>query len=53
MSEMLDAQGTKLEMNTGDGSAVEAMDPTIGNPTILTRNHTALQMVMSVLCQLF
>ena len=37
MSEMLDAQGTKLEMNTGDGSAVEAMDPTIGNPTILTK----------------
>ena len=37
MSEMLEAQGTKLEMNTGDGSAVETMDPTIGNPTILTK----------------
>ena len=42
MSEMLDAQGTKLEMNTGDGSAVEAMDPTIGNPTILTKESHGL-----------
>ena len=39
---MLDAQGTKLEMNTGDGSAVEAMDPTIGNPTILTKESHGL-----------
>jgi len=37
MSEMLESQGTKLEMNTCDGSAVETMDPTIGNPTILTK----------------
>ena len=42
MSEMLDAQGTKLEMNTGDGSAVEAMAPTIGNPTILTKESHGL-----------
>ena len=42
MSEMLDAQGTKLEMSNGDGSAVEAMDPTIGNPTILTKESHGL-----------
>ena len=42
MSEMLEAQGTKLEMNTGDGSAVETMDPTIGNPTILTKESHGL-----------
>ena len=33
---MLDAQGTKLEMNTGSGDAVTEMTATVGNPTLLT-----------------
>jgi len=36
MSEMLDAQGTKLEMSNGDGDPITEMTATVGNPTLLT-----------------
>jgi len=36
MSEMLDAQGTKLEMNTGTGSAIDITAISLANPTLLT-----------------
>ncbi|MCK9351020.1 MAG: hypothetical protein M0P44_07360 [Clostridiales bacterium] len=36
MSDMTEAQGTKLEMSTGTGSAVTITDITLANPTILT-----------------
>jgi len=42
MSEMLDAQGTKLEMSNGDGDAITAMTATVGNPTILTKESHGL-----------
>ncbi len=36
MSEMLDAQGTKLEMSNGDGTPITEMTATVGYPTLLT-----------------
>jgi hypothetical protein len=36
MSDMTEAQGTKLEMSTGTGGAVTITDITLANPTILT-----------------
>ena len=34
MSEMLDAQGTKLEMSNGDGTPITEMTATVGYPTL-------------------
>lgn len=40
--DMLESQGTKLEMNTGTGSAVTTMTATVGNPTLLTKSSHGL-----------
>jgi len=46
----LDAQTTKLEMSNTAGAAVETMDVTIGNPTILTKNtHGLINGIVGVL----
>ena len=42
MSEMLDAQGTKLEMSNGDGTPITEMTATVGYPTLLTSDSHGL-----------
>jgi len=42
MSEMLDAQGTKLEMSNGDGDPITEMTATVGYPTLLTKSTHGL-----------
>ena len=42
MSEMLDAQGTKLEMSNVDGTPITEMTATVGYPTLLTSDSHGL-----------
>ena len=42
MSEMLDAQGTKLEMSNGDGDPITEMTAMVGYPTLLTKSTHGL-----------
>lgn len=43
MSDMLESQGTKLEMSSGTGSPVTTMTATVGNPTVLTKSNHGLK----------